>query len=55
MKEIISTNKAPGAIGPYSQAIKIGNLLFTAGQIALKCFLPVSERMFAQLAAEFRH
>lgn len=33
--EIISTEKAPGAIGPYSQAIKVGNLVFTAGQIPL--------------------
>jgi reactive intermediate/imine deaminase len=33
--EIISTEKAPGAIGPYSQAIKLGNLVFTAGQIPL--------------------
>ena len=31
----LSTNKAPAAIGPYSQAIKTGNLLFTSGQIAL--------------------
>ena len=31
----ISTNKAPAAIGPYSQAVKWGNLLFTSGQIAL--------------------
>ena len=35
MKEKISTNKAPAAIGPYSQAIKTGNMLFTSGQIAL--------------------
>lgn len=31
----ISTNKAPAAIGPYSQGIITGNLLFTSGQIAL--------------------
>ncbi|RMG43247.1 MAG: RidA family protein [Methanobacteriota archaeon] len=31
-KEIISTEKAPAAIGPYSQAVKVGNLLFTSGQ-----------------------
>jgi len=31
----ISTNKAPAAIGPYSQAIVTGNLLLTSGQIAL--------------------
>jgi 2-iminobutanoate/2-iminopropanoate deaminase len=33
--EVISTSDAPGAIGPYSQAIKVGNLVFTAGQIPL--------------------
>lgn len=35
MKEIISTVNAPGAIGPYSQAVKAGNMLFTSGQIAI--------------------
>lgn len=33
--EPVSTAKAPAAIGPYSQAIKLGNLLFTSGQIPL--------------------
>lgn len=33
--KIIATSDAPAAIGPYSQAIRVGNLLFTAGQIAL--------------------
>ncbi len=33
--EKIHTSKAPQAIGPYSQAIKIGNMIFTSGQIAL--------------------
>lgn len=33
MKEVISTTAAPGAIGPYSQAIKAGNMLFCSGQI----------------------
>jgi 2-iminobutanoate/2-iminopropanoate deaminase len=33
--EIISTNAAPAAIGPYSQAVQVGNLLFTSGQIPL--------------------
>ena len=32
---IIETNAAPGAIGPYSQAISAGNFLFTSGQIAI--------------------
>ena len=31
----ISTSKAPGAIGPYSQAIKVGNFVFTSGQLPL--------------------
>lgn len=35
MKEIIQTQKAPAAIGPYSQAVKTGGLLFTSGQIPL--------------------
>jgi 2-iminobutanoate/2-iminopropanoate deaminase len=34
-KEVIATNSAPAAIGPYSQGIRAGNLVFTAGQIAL--------------------
>jgi len=33
--ELISTNAAPAAIGPYSQAVQLGNLLFTSGQIPL--------------------
>lgn len=33
--KIISTNKAPAAIGPYSQAIKMGNFLFCSGQIGI--------------------
>lgn len=35
MKEIISTDKAPAAIGPYSQGVKAGGFLFLSGQIAL--------------------
>jgi 2-iminobutanoate/2-iminopropanoate deaminase len=34
-KEIIRTEKAPAAIGPYSQGIKVGGFVFTSGQIAL--------------------
>ena len=34
-KKIISTPKAPAAIGPYSQAIKVGNFIYTSGQISL--------------------
>ena len=35
MREAIATDKAPRAIGPYSQAVRIGNLLFCSGQIPL--------------------
>ena len=35
MKTIVSTDKAPAAIGPYSQAVKVGNLLFTSGMITI--------------------
>ena len=31
--KVISTQKAPAAIGPYSQAIQVGNLVYTSGQI----------------------
>ncbi len=34
-KAVVSTPQAPAAIGPYSQAICTGNLIFTAGQVAL--------------------
>lgn len=34
-KQSISTNKAPEAIGPYSQAIKVGNLIYTSGQLPI--------------------
>ena len=32
-KEVIATDKAPAAIGPYVQATKLGELVFTSGQI----------------------
>ena len=35
MKEIISTASAPAAVGPYSQAVKIGNTIYCSGQIAI--------------------
>lgn len=34
-KEIIATENAPAAVGPYSQAVKVGSLVFTSGQIGL--------------------
>lgn len=38
MKTIVSTDKAPKAIGPYSQAVKANGFLFVSGQIALDPF-----------------
>lgn len=34
-REIISTSNAPAAVGPYSQAVKIGSLVYTAGQLGI--------------------
>ena len=34
-KTVISTTSAPAAIGPYSQGVRMGNLLYTSGQLAL--------------------
>ena len=33
MKQVISTLQAPAAIGPYSQAIRVGNFVYTSGQL----------------------
>lgn len=48
-KQIISTDAAPAAIGPYSQAVKVGNLLFLSGQIPLDS---QSGQVVGQTAAE---
>lgn len=42
MKKVVNTDKAPGAIGPYSQGIDLGNLIFFSGQIPLN---PVTGEM----------
>jgi len=34
-KQIIATGKAPAAVGPYSQAVRAGDLIYTAGQLGL--------------------
>jgi 2-iminobutanoate/2-iminopropanoate deaminase len=49
MKRAISTSGAPGAIGPYSQAVRQGPWLFTAGQVALD---PATGELVAGGAAE---
>jgi 2-iminobutanoate/2-iminopropanoate deaminase len=43
-KAVIETDDAPAAIGPYSQGVRAGNLLFTAGQIALD---PATQQLVA--------
>lgn len=48
-KSVIATASAPAAIGPYSQAIRAGNLLFTAGQVALD---PSTQQMVSGGIAE---
>ena len=49
MKKIISTNEAPAAIGPYSQAVRAGSIVFCAGQIPLD---PKSGQIVSQDVAE---
>jgi len=43
-KQAIATDKAPAAIGPYSQAVRVGNLIFTAGQVGVD---PASQQVVA--------
>ncbi|OIQ28548.1 MAG: reactive intermediate/imine deaminase [Bacteroidetes bacterium MedPE-SWsnd-G2] len=49
MKTIIHTSDAPAPIGPYSQAVKVGNTLYTSGQIALH---PVSGELVMDTIAK---
>ena len=42
MKKLISTNKAPAAIGPYSQAIQWGDVVFISGQVV---FIPATGKL----------
>ena len=49
MKKIVSTTEAPAAVGPYSQAVRIGPMLFTAGQIPLD---PQSGQIISQDVGE---
>ena len=49
MSEKVYTKNAPDAIGPYSQAVKCGNLVFTSGQIAIN---PANGQIEAQTIAE---
>lgn len=49
-KRVIQTDKAPKAIGPYSQAIQVGNLLFLSGQIPLDLFSSPPARSTVEVA-----
>ena len=60
MKKVIQTDQAPAAIGPYSQGIDLGNLIFTSGQIALNPetgklveggIIPQTEQVFHNIEA----
>ncbi len=59
-KQIIQTEKAPKAIGPYSQAVKVGSFIFTAGQIGLdpqsgELIAPDIESQTRQALTNLRH
>ena len=51
MKKIIATTNAPGAIGPYSQAIDCGTFMVTSGQLGLD---PVTGELAADITAQTR-
>lgn len=44
MRKVIATDKAPKAVGPYSQAVQMGDFLFCSGQISID---PVTNEVFA--------
>jgi 2-iminobutanoate/2-iminopropanoate deaminase len=46
-RTVIATSKGPSAIGPYSQAIRAGNMIFVSGQIPLD---PASDRLIGDLS-----
>ena len=50
-RQIIHTENAPAAVGPYSQAVKVGNLVYTAGQIGID---PATGKMQEGLEAQAR-
>ena len=51
MKNIISTDKAPAAIGPYSQAVEVNGLVFTSGVVPIDPADVQAERAFTSLKA----
>ena len=53
MKQIVSTDKAPAAIGPYSQGIKAGGFIFTSGQLPLDVAIGTLEVEDIQKATKY--
>ena len=51
MHKPVSTNAAPAAVGPYSQAINLGGLIYTSGQLPIN---PATKEMPADIAAQAR-
>ena len=50
--ELLATDKAPGAVGPYSQGVKAGNMIFTSGQLPF--ILESGELLTGDIQAETR-
>ncbi len=50
-RQVVQTERAPAAIGPYSQAIRAGNLVFTAGQVGID---PATGKLVEGTAAQTR-
>lgn len=50
--ELLATDKAPGAVGPYSQGVKAGNMIFTSGQLPF--ILESGELLTSDIQAETR-
>jgi 2-iminobutanoate/2-iminopropanoate deaminase len=50
--ELLATDKAPGAVGPYSQGVKAGNMIFTSGQLPF--ILETGELLNNDIQAETR-
>ena len=50
-RQIIRTDKAPAAVGPYSQAVRVGNLVYTAGQLGID---PATGKLHSDLEAQTR-
>ena len=54
-RQIIQTDHAPAAIGPYSQAVKTGNLVFTSGQLGMDAAGNLADGVEAQTHQAFKN